>query len=58
MTRYLSRYANAIGRYGKRQVMHIASSGNRTLCGRRLADPYSVYDSEHKLCERCAKARP
>lgn len=56
-SRYLSRHAYAFGRYGKQQIKHIAGSGNLTLCGRRLSDPYTVFESEHKLCTRCANAR-
>jgi len=56
--KYIATRANAFGRLNlKPHVKHIAGTGNWTLCGRRLSDPWQVAsDSEHTLCAKCKQS--
>ena len=58
---YISTHANAFGRRPpyRQHVKHIAGTGNWTLCGRRLSDPYRISNvAEHALCRTCEARKP
>ena len=58
--RYISKFASPTSPVMpyRTQVMHLAGNGNNTYCGRKLADPYTVYArSGHRLCDQCASVR-
>jgi len=55
--RYISTHANSYPRWhGGAHIKHIAGTGNWTLCGRKLSDPFRVSsESQHVLCAHCSK---
>jgi len=56
--KYIATHANGYGRLNlKPHIRHIAGTGNHTLCGRVLSDPWSVSATAgHDLCNRCQRA--